>query len=44
VIVLSARSENAAEALSLGADDFLNKPFDVNELLKKIEAVLGDKK
>ena len=44
VIVLSARPENAAKALSLGADDFLNKPFDVNELLKKIEEVLGDKK
>jgi DNA-binding response OmpR family regulator len=44
VIVLSARPENAVKALSLGADDFLNKPFDVNELLKKIEAVLGDKK
>ncbi len=40
VIVLSARPENAQKALSLGANDFLAKPLDVNELVKRIEKLL----
>jgi two-component system, OmpR family, KDP operon response regulator KdpE len=40
VIVFSARSENAQKALSLGANDFLAKPFDMNEMVKRIESLL----
>jgi two-component system KDP operon response regulator KdpE len=40
VIVLSARPENIEKALSLGANDFLAKPLDVNELVRRIEKLL----
>jgi DNA-binding response OmpR family regulator len=40
VIVFSAKLENAKRALSLGANDFLGKPFDVDEMVKRIELVL----
>ena len=40
VIVFSARPENAAKAIALGANDFMPKPFDVNQMLKKIEQLL----
>jgi len=40
VIVFSARLENAQKALKLGANDFLAKPFDVEEMVKKIEKLL----
>ncbi len=40
VIVFSARPENAQVALDLGADDFLAKPFDVDDLVKRIYRVL----
>ena len=40
VIVYSARPSLATEAMRCGADDFLPKPFDVNELVKRIEALL----
>ncbi len=40
VIVLSARPENEQKALSLGANDFLAKPLDVNELVDRIEKLL----
>ncbi len=43
VIVFSARLENAKKALSLGANDFLAKPFNVNDLVKRIEMVLEHK-
>jgi DNA-binding response OmpR family regulator len=43
VIVFSARSENAQKALSLGANDFLAKPFDVEDLVRRIEELLGQK-
>ena len=41
VIVFSARPENARKALSLGANDFLSKPFNVDEMVKRIESLLG---
>lgn len=42
VIVLSARDREAEkiEALDLGADDFVNKPFSVGELMARIRAAL----
>jgi len=40
IIVLSSRNDEAAkvEALDLGADDFVTKPFDIDELLARIRA------
>jgi DNA-binding response OmpR family regulator len=43
VIVFSARPENARKALSLGANDFLAKPLDVDEVVRKIGELLGQK-
>ncbi|MEM7383549.1 MAG: response regulator transcription factor [Verrucomicrobiota bacterium] len=42
VIILSARGEEAdrVRGLKLGADDYVVKPFSVNELLARVEAVL----
>ena len=42
VIVLSAKNEvyNRIELLRLGADDFICKPFDIDEVSLRIEAVL----
>jgi DNA-binding response OmpR family regulator len=40
VIVYSARPSNMQAALSLGANDFLAKPFDVEDLVKRIETQL----
>ena len=42
VIVLSAKSETSTkiDLLKMGADDYLTKPFDLDELLVRIEAVL----
>jgi two-component system KDP operon response regulator KdpE len=42
IIVLSARDQEPikVEALDLGADDYLTKPFGINELLARIRAVL----
>jgi two-component system KDP operon response regulator KdpE len=42
IIVLSSRSDEAAkvEALDLGADDFVTKPFGIDELLARIRAAL----
>ena len=41
-IVLSAKNEviNRIELLRLGADDYISKPFDVDEVILRIEAVL----
>ncbi len=41
VIVFSARPENAQKALSLGANDFLAKPLDVNDMVTRIEGLLS---
>lgn len=42
VIILSAKSDvyNRIELLRLGADDFICKPFDIDEVILRIEAVL----
>ena len=40
IIAFSARSGIANEALSLGANDFLTKPFIPEELMRRIEAIL----
>lgn len=42
VIILSAcdKVEDRVKGLQLGADDYLNKPFDSGELLARIEAIL----
>jgi len=42
VLILTARGtgEDRIEGLSLGADDYLPKPFDPKELLLRIEAIL----
>src|SRR4051812_2707521 len=42
IIILSARDREAEkiEALDLGADDFVNKPFGVGELLARLRAAL----
>jgi two-component system, OmpR family, KDP operon response regulator KdpE len=42
IIVLSARERESEkiEALDLGADDYVNKPFDVGELLARMRAAL----
>lgn len=42
VVVLSARGElsDKVDALSQGADDYLTKPFGVEELLARVQAVL----
>lgn len=43
VIVLSAESKKHVkfEALDAGADDYLTKPFEINELLERIRALLS---
>jgi len=44
VIVISARTDNADKALSLGANRFLSKPFNPDELVKRIQAILDHKR
>jgi two-component system KDP operon response regulator KdpE len=41
VIILSARSEDVdkIQGLNLGADDYIPKPFNPNELIARIEAI-----
>ena len=42
IIIISARSQKAdrLRGLQLGADDYLTKPFDLDELLARVQAVL----
>ena len=35
--VFSARPGNSSEALSLGANDYISKPFDPDELVRRIQ-------
>ena len=42
VIVFSARPENAQNALTLGANDFMAKPLDVDDMVKRMETLLDD--
>ena len=44
VIIMSAHSSAAQQALSLGADAFLGKPFTPDQLVSEIESVLGKRK
>ncbi len=41
VIAFSARPETAQKALNCGANHFLAKPFDVDDLVKTIRMLLG---
>jgi DNA-binding response OmpR family regulator len=41
VIVFSARPENVHKALGLGANDFLSKPLDVDDLVKRTETLMA---
>ena len=45
ILMLSAKSEisDKIEGLNLGADDYISKPFDTNELLARIRALLRRK-
>jgi two-component system KDP operon response regulator KdpE len=43
VIIFSARPENAQKALSLGANDFLAKPLDFDDMIERIEELLNHK-
>jgi DNA-binding response OmpR family regulator len=43
VIVMSAATDLAEEALVAGADDFIAKPFVVDELVRRIEQILERK-
>lgn len=46
IIMLTARSEkmDIVKGLKIGADDYISKPFDENELIARIEAILRRKK
>ncbi len=41
VITFSASSSNYLEAIKLGANDFVAKPFQPDDMVKRIEALLG---
>jgi two-component system, OmpR family, response regulator len=43
VLILSARDkiEDRIEGFNIGADDYLVKPFDINELIARIKAILN---
>jgi DNA-binding response OmpR family regulator len=42
VIMISASRDIKDSAIAAGADDFLAKPFEMNELLKKISLLVSD--
>lgn len=46
ILVLSAMDQESTvlEALSLGADDFITKPFDANELSMRVSSLLAGKR
>lgn len=41
VLIITAWSENREDLIAAGADDFLAKPFDPDELKRKLEKLLG---
>ena len=41
VIVFSARPEYAQKAVSSGANDFLAKPFDIDDVVKRIKRLIA---
>ena len=41
VIAISASSENHDSALQLGANDFMTKPFEPDEMVNRIDALLA---
>jgi two-component system KDP operon response regulator KdpE len=41
VIAISASSENHDSALNLGANDFMTKPFEPDEMVNRINALLA---
>jgi two-component system, OmpR family, KDP operon response regulator KdpE len=43
VIVFSARPENGQKALKLGANDFLAKPLDVDDMVRRVDTLLAEK-
>lgn len=42
VIIISAHPKAKQRAKACGADDFLSKPFDLDELLEKVEGCIKD--
>lgn len=40
VIVISGFGDNKMEAFDIGADDFVNKPFDVAEIVSQVKSAL----
>jgi DNA-binding response OmpR family regulator len=40
VIVITGFEDNKMEALDLGADDFVNKPFDMAEIFSRVKSAL----
>ena len=40
IIMISASKDIERSAIDSGADDFLAKPFEMNELIKKIETYI----
>jgi DNA-binding response OmpR family regulator len=43
ILVLSAKSYpvDRDTAISLGADDYMVKPFDVSDMIEKVETLIG---
>jgi DNA-binding response OmpR family regulator len=40
VIAFSARQENQQKALELGANDFVSKPFNLDDMIKRVSRLL----
>jgi FixJ family two-component response regulator len=46
IMMISGQADiaTAVEAVKLGADDFIEKPFDLDEVVRKLHALLGDQR
>lgn len=44
VIIFTAEPGNSSKAFTLGARDYIVKPFNPDELVKKIRAIMGEEK